>query len=254
MRKLVFSVIGLALSIQLANVTAAPRHEAPMVKALQELSLSEQQQKDINAIIGARRADIDIFANDGCELHREIRTLVQADIWDQSAVEQTLLARTEQHQSRKLAQAQTHHQVWNVLSAGQQQEMLAMIEERSPMRRDRALTGERIWARISDRLALTESQYESIRAIRGDFANQGKLIKIRMTEFRQAEQALIRTTEFDVEAWQQLYAQYQGFKLEQGVAKAYMHHQVLQVLTPEQRVKLAQAERKIKERMRSRGA
>ncbi|MDM7861607.1 Spy/CpxP family protein refolding chaperone [Alteromonas sp. ASW11-36] len=254
MKKLVLSAIGVALSIQLATATAAPRHEPAMVKALQQLSLSEQQQQQINQIIGARRADVDIFATDGRELRREMKTLVQADVWDQSAIERALLARAELHQSRKLEQAQTRHQVWNVLSAEQQAQMLALIDERGPRNRDRGQLRERLWERISDRLALTDAQYEAISTIRSDFADQRELSKARMTEFRQAEQALIRTSEFDIAAWQDLYTQYQSVKLQQGVAKAYMHHQVLQVLTPEQREKLNQAERKIRQRMHGRGA
>lgn len=239
-----------AMSVSAAPFDGPMKRGANMIKVLKQLDLSDQQKDAVRDILDSAREDVDIFADSRKQQREAIKQLVAADDWDQAAVEQAFLVNAEQHQQRKLNAAQVRHQVWNVLDAEQQAELASFSARELPERDENKR--QKMWNRVSKRIGITDTQQQEIDAIRSAFEVDKTQIRETIKAHRDAEKALIRTSDFDQAQWDAMFAEHQAFVVDLAVSKAYMQHQVLQVLTPEQREELSKVERKMRKKMRGR--
>ena len=237
-----------AMSVSAAPFDVPAKHAGKMIHVLKELDLNDEQKGEVRDILSAAREDVDIFADDRKQQRETIKQLVEADAWDQAAVEQAFLANVDVKQQRRLNFAQVRHQIWNVLDTEQQADLQEMTAETKAERDGNKR--QKVWERLAKRIGVTEAQQQEIDAIRSAFEFDKSTVRETMKAHKDAEKALIQTADFDQAAWDSLFQEHQAFTIELAVSKAYMQHQILQVLTPEQREQLSKAERKIRKKMR----
>lgn len=253
MKKTILVIIAsLLLASPVWADQADKRSKHPIMKVLKQLELSDQQQQDIKQQLKTHRADRAVYREDGKQLKATLRDIIDADTWDTEAATETLLATADLKQGLLNSRALTHHTIWLLLTEEQQQKLNQITAERDGDNADneRRFRNKDKWDKIARRLSLSDEQATAIEAIRDDF----ELQQVTFKELRKAQKAtedeIIRTDTFDQIAWETLYAEHEQAMLEHAVARAYMQHQVLQVLTDEQRTKLQKLQRKMKNKQK----
>ncbi|MEH8021783.1 MULTISPECIES: Spy/CpxP family protein refolding chaperone [Rheinheimera] len=93
--------------------------------------------------------------------------------------------------------------------------------------------------RMLGKVKLTEEQREQVKQLVQQHRVAHKEQRIGNTERKQLRE-LIEATQFDAVAVRQLLEQQQSARLEQRVARMELRHQILQVLTDEQRLQMAE--------------
>lgn len=250
MKKTILMIIAsLLLTTQVWADHSDKRGKKPMMKVLAQLDLSDQQKQDIKEQLKNSRGDRAIYREDGKQLKSALRDIVDADSWDPIAATEALQASADIKQVQLNNRALTQHNVWLLLTDSQQQELNTISAEREnakEARNGRKLDRKDKWSKIEKRLALSDEQSAAIEDIRTEFEQQQATFKQVRKSHKAIEKTIIRSESFDQQAWESLYAEHEQSMLEHAVARAYMQHQVLQVLTDEQQTKLHKLQRKMK--------
>lgn len=243
MLKSTLTPIALCLTLAIAAPALAKKghhhnHDG-MRQILSELSLTDAQKQDIRQILKQNREDRGLFSADAESQTTELRNLVQSTEWDQTAVENAIMQRQTLHQEKALQRATNKNLVWNLLTESQQTEFAAQLETRKAKRDERHKEGKGKRKGKRDgyklkRLDLTEEQLTAVEAIKTAAKTSSEEVKAKLKTFKQAEQALIQSTDFAPEAWQALSLQHQVDFLEMAVIKSKTQHDIWNLLTPEQ--------------------
>jgi Spy/CpxP family protein refolding chaperone len=162
---------------------------------------------------------------------------VQSTEWDQTAVENAMTQRQFLRQEKALQRATNKNLVWNVLTETQQTEFAAQLATPNTELDEKHKEGKKkgkCHGYKLKRLDLTEAQLTAVEAIKTAAKTNGEDVKAILKTFKQAEQALIQSTDFAPEAWQSLSNQYQVDFLTMVVLKAKTKHDMWNLLTPEQ--------------------
>jgi Spy/CpxP family protein refolding chaperone len=248
--KTTLTPIALCLSLAIATPTFAKnghhqKHDG-MRQILSELSLTDTQKQDIRQVLKQTREDRDLFITDGKSLKTELRSLIQATEWDQAAVKSVITQNQAVKQEKALQRATNKNQVWNLLTETQQAEFVALLDthkaEREENRSKDKSKGKRN-GKMLKRLDLTEEQLTAVKAIKTAAKANREETQAKLKTFRQAERALIQSSNFNAEAWQALSNEYQADFLAMAELNAQSEHDIWNLLTPEQQAK---AEKKAK--------
>ena len=224
-----------------------------MRQILSELSLTDTQKQDIKQILKQNREDKGLFRIDAKSLQTELRSLVQSTEWDPAAVESAFTQRQALIQEKALQQATNKNLVLNVLTDPQQTEFIALLfarktefNTRKAGREETSTKAKRKGKRkpnMLKRLGLTEEQLAAVQMIKTAAKASGEETQAKLKTYKQAERALIHSTDFNTEAWQALSNEYQSDFLAMAVLKLKTKHDIWNLLTPLQQ---AEAEEKLK--------
>jgi len=255
--KTTLTPIALCLSLAIAAPAMAKKdhhhnHDG-MRQILSELSLTDTQKQDIKQILRQTREDNDLFRTDAKSLKTELRSLIQSTEWDQTAVESAITQRQSLIQEKALQRAHNKNQIWNLLTGTQQGEFVAQLESRKtkgePMGHRDKRKDKRHNKKFA-RLNLTDTQLVAVQAIKAAAKASGEEIHAKLKNFKQAEQTLVQSTDFNAEAWRTLSNEYQADFLAMATLKAKTRHDIWNLLTPEQQTEAA---KKGKEKMSKKG-
>lgn len=245
------SISSVALAKHSSN---AMRHHKPVeqiVKHLRGLSLTEAQRSEMKVLFTNFRAS----HSNASERNFEAPSFDMANA-SEAELTQFIEEKIETSASKRFAFAQLRHNIYALLTPSQQQlleekeaEREARHEERLLVRQDRidkrtARSGpsERS-GRNSERggrngmfkgLDLTREQKVSLKALREEAAVSSETHKVVMRDFREAQQALVRSDAFSEDAFKALFAQYKDNLIAAGVAKAKHKQAMFAVLTESQ--------------------
>lgn len=257
--KTTLTPIALCLTLALASTASAQKshqhHQQNdgMRQILSELSLTDTQKQDIKQILKQNREDKGLFRIDAKSLQTELRSFVQSTEWDPAAVESAFTQRQALIQEKALQQATNKNLVLNVLTDPQQTEFIALLFARKTEFNTRKAGREKTSTKAKrkgkrkpnmlKRLGLTEEQLAAVQMIKTAAKASGEETQAKLKTYKQAERALIHSTDFNTEAWQALSNEYQSDFLAMAVLKLKTKHDIWNLLTPLQQ---AEAEEKLK--------
>lgn len=246
------------------------RHHEPvhnMIKHLRGLSLSDAQREEIKGLVSTFKTanPRPVFAeNDIPEF--ELATASETQLTE--FVTQKITAK----EATFFALAQLRHDIFNVLTSEQQASMLAREEKREAKRESRMQarqeSNERREAHFAKRgqsherghpmpfrgLDLSDEQKATLATLREDMKDAMATHRETMRSFKEAQQALIRSSAFSKDAFDALVAQYKDELVNAGVAKAKHHQAMFAVLTEAQQSTLKEKrkeERALRDMFRS---
>ena len=257
--KTTLTPIALCLTLALASTASAQKshqhHQQNdgMRQILSELSLTDTQKQDIKQILKQNREDKGLFRIDAKSLQTELRSFVQSTEWDPAAVESAFTQRQALIQEKALQQATNKNLVLNVLTDPQQTEFIALLFARKTEFNTRKAGREKTSTKAKrkgkrkpnmlKRLGLTEEQLAAVQMIKTAAKASGEETQAKLKTYKQAERALIHSTDFNTEAWQTLSNEYQSDFLAIEVLKVKTKHDIWNLLTP---VQQAEVEEKFK--------
>jgi len=249
-------------SVALAkHSSSAMRHHKPVeqiVKHLRGLSLTEAQRSEMKVLFTNFRAS----HSNASESNFEAPSFDMANA-SEAELTQFIEEKIEASASKRFAFAQLRHDIYALLTPSQQQlleekdaEREARHEERLLVRQDRmdkrtarsgpsersgrnsehgGRNGERGGRKgMFKGLDLTREQKVSLKALREEAAVSSETHKVVMRDFREAQQALVRSDAFSEDAFKALFAQYKDNLIAAGVAKAKHKQAMFAVLTESQ--------------------
>jgi Spy/CpxP family protein refolding chaperone len=212
-----------------------------MRQILSELSLTIIQKQDIRQILKQTSDDRDLFSTDAKSLKTELRNLVQSTAWDQTAVEGAISQHQDLMQTRALQRASNKNQVWNLLTDEQQAEFVVLFDRLKTQREEMGSEGKikgkgktKGERNKLKRLDLTEEQLAGVEVIKTAAKASGEETKAKLKTYKQAERALVHSTDFNAEAWQTLSNEYQADFMTMVILRAKTKHDIWNLLTPEQ--------------------
>ncbi|MCF2949326.1 Spy/CpxP family protein refolding chaperone [Paraglaciecola aquimarina] len=254
--KTIVTPIAICLSLALSSqVMAKPKggHEGAhkghsMMKLLSKLSLTDTQKQDIRQIMKQSREDRQASAPSFAPVRQDLSALIQTTDWDQAAVEAAFSQNQEQMAQASLKRAENKHAVLNLLTE-EQKDKLATIANKM---KDRAAEGDRKGKRKGKAkgkqrgergniLAFTDEQKAELKSIRTESKASAAELHEKLKAFKQAERELVKSAEFNAEAWLALSNEYKGDFLAMAVLKAKSKHDMWNVMTPEQQAQMLAA-------------
>jgi Spy/CpxP family protein refolding chaperone len=245
--KTTLTPIALCLTLVIAASALAKKghHQKhdDMRQILSELSLTDIQKQDIRQISKQNREDRGLFSGDVKSLKQELRNLVQSSEWDHAAVDGVITKRQTLMQAKALERATNKNQVWNLLTEAQQDEFVVFFDALRAVRKGKGVTGSKRGNHRGNKLArldLSEVQLAAIIVIKNESKATGKKTKAKLQVYKQAEQLLVQSADFDAAAWQALNNEYQANFLTIAILKAKTQHDIWNQLTPEQQAKAAE--------------
>lgn len=247
------------IALSLALVVAVPaiakkdrdHNRDGMRQILSQLSLTDVQKQDIKEIMKQSRQDGRVFKEDSSTFRSDIQTLVQSNEWDQTAIE-TALAQSQSVLTDKMLQRATQKNlVWNTLTAEQQTKFTSLVAEKKAnlKSKDSNKKGKhRRKGGMFKKLGLSDEQKAEIKTIREQAKEADTDVKAKLREFKEAERALIASSDFSSEAWLALSAKYQSEFVAMSVSKAQVRHDMWNILTAEQQQKVTEKMEKMQDR------
>lgn len=272
MKRLLIASALVATATVCGIATAKPagqemRHHQPikaMIKHLRGLSLTEEQREEIKTLVSEFRAANPRPSFDEIERdNTELATATDAELTE--FITQKITAKEDKF----FALAQLRHDVFNVLTLDQQTLMLEREAERDAKREARQESMKQRDARFAKRgndmrdrhtpfrgLGLSDEQKAELRVLKENAKEAMEPHKETMRSYKEAQQALIRSSAFTEDAFDSLVAQYKDDLVSAGVEKAKHRQVMFAVLTDEQQAQLKAKrleERELREMFRPRG-
>lgn len=260
--KTTLTPIALCLSLAIAAPAMAEKgqhkkHDGKR-QLLSGLSLTDTQKQDIRLVLKQSREDRSASRTDDKALRTELRSIIQSTEWDQAAVESAITQNQAQLQEKALIRASNKNQVWNLLTETQQGEFVAQMETRKAKHKEmdssekgkgkgnkRKGSGNRL-----KHLHLSAAQLAAIETVKSESKASRAEIKASIKTYKQAERALIHSSDFNEQAWKTLNAQYQADFLSMAVLEFKTKNEIWNLLTTEQK---ALASKEIKGKNRKQG-
>jgi protein CpxP len=87
------------------------------------------------------------------------------------------------------------------------------------------------------RLDLSEAQLATVNVIKNENKTSGKKIKAKLKVYKQAEQLLVQSDDFNADTWQTLNNEYQANFLTTAILKVKTQHDIWNQFTPKQQAK-----------------
>lgn len=210
-----------------------PHHDGERA-IFKQLDLSVSQKQDLRQIMREGRDDANVYHQDLKSLKDQMKALVTANEWDETAALALLQEQAPLMEALAMLKAERKVQAWEVLDENQQEAFLALADNRE------AEMGEgREWRRLS-KLDLSAEQESAIAAIKADAEEHRQGARATRQALRDGVRGLIANNSFTADSFKALYAQYEDDILQAGLARAHTRHQVWNILTEEQQAEVAQ--------------
>jgi protein CpxP len=258
--KTLITPIAVCITLALANQAfAKPGHGRSnhiMAKVFSQLSLTDIQKQDIKQIFKQAREDHNATGSDFKTVKQHLATHVHSSVWDQAAVEAVLLQNQTQMAQAGLQRAQNKHAVLNLLTDEQRTKFSHLTANGVGAERGEKLRQHKAKAkgkrdRKGEKLGLSAEQTAAMASLKNKNKNSAAPLIERLKAFKQAERALITSTEFTPENWLLLNEKYKDDFLAMAVLKAKGKHDMWNVLTVEQQETLSSKMDKRKGRSKS---
>ncbi|WP_299083749.1 Spy/CpxP family protein refolding chaperone [uncultured Paraglaciecola sp.] len=248
--KTTLTPIALCVTLICSSPAVAKRshHQMPagMHHILSEVSLTDTQKQDVKQILKQTRDDNNLFKAEQKSLKLKLNQLVRTDQWDQQSVQNAIGQHQDLLQQKALQRAVIKNKIWNLLTAAQQSEFVAQAELRQTALRSKknTLSKDKPTGKRAKRLDFTEQQLTAIQKVKSSTKASAKDSKFKLKSYNAAERKLIQSSEFNIQAWSELHAEYQADFLTLAILKAKSRHDVWNLLTPEQQQKSKQSANK----------
>lgn len=225
-------ILVLSLSILFVSSSIAkPGQHQDLRKVLNQLELTTEQRQDVRQLMREGRDEKRLFRQDIRDVAQQLRTQIQSEDFDQTAVKTVLQQKSDLMTQLALTRAVKKHQVWQLLSEPQKAKFNDIVAQRQDRQsRKSSKPGFR-------KLGLSDEQKAKIEQIKAENAEVKAAAKAQRKALKEAQRTLIQAEEFDQEAWQTLLTEYQPQLIENGIIRAQTRHQIWSLLTEEQQAK-----------------
>jgi Spy/CpxP family protein refolding chaperone len=215
--------------------------------AMQELNLSDSQKEAIQAIREQAKEGRSLFKGERDEALELMRQSKQSGKWDAATAGSLVESKITNRQAHQLANAQNRQAVFAVLTAEQQQTLIAnqadKIAARDLLKREQKRLKKLL--RMAKKVDATEAQLAQLTTIHNDTTAAMQTYHNAIMSQKMAERSLIQVSEFDTQAWQTLQDEFTPTAIEIGVLRAKTKFDIQQVFNAKQQKKW----RKMKQRM-----
>ena len=256
MKKQISAIIAIAC-FSLATIPAAmakhdqqgPRGELRILKGL---DLSSQQKQDIKTLMKQTRSDNSVFASERETFRAQLDVIMNMPTWDATLATQLIEQQMASKQQVQLNKAKSKHAVFLLLSDEQQAELLEKMADKKDRKAKKGKKDKKRGKnkRMAKRLDLSDEQKEEIKAIKKASKAQFELVRKNMQSFKDAEDTLVFSDSFDEAAWISLSNSHSDAFSSAQLAKMKAKYEEYNVLTAEQKLKLAEMREKMKEKMK----
>lgn len=230
------------------QVTAKPEHaergKQSAAKAHKKLNLTEQQMADLRAFKKQGTEDHSVFKQDLKELDKQLASVIKASDWDADAATQILQEKQKLLSQLALTRATNRNFMWTNLSEEQKEKM------QSFKKRDAKKGTKRKAMRKFARLDLSDEQRQTIVGIMKQQKSDNQESIAAKKDYKKQEVQLIRSDNFDADAWQQLNSEQQELNLSLALAKAKGRHLIWNQLDETQQAKMEKMTKKRKGKMK----
>ena len=246
--------VSLFTSPLYAKAEFSGKHE---IRALfKQLDLTEQQRQDARLVIEQNKPDFTADKTEMRQNHEQLTVLIQSDAFDEEAVAAIIGHQLEQSADKKWQRALLKQQLWQLLTAEQQQSWLQADDERQAKgqhnkkdgghknKGDKRNKGDSA-KHMNKRLQLTDEQTAGLATLKQAQKEQAVQHHQSKQAFKKAELALISEGKLTEASWTELYAQYQPDMQSAAVAQAKFRQQMWQLLTPEQQQRFVKLQKKM---------
>ena len=253
MKKQISTIIAIAC-FSLATIPAAmAKHDHQgqrgELRIFKGLDLSSQQKQDIKTLMKQTRSDNSVFAAERETFRAQLDVLMSMPTWDATLATQLIKQQMVSKQQVQLNKVKSKHAAFLLLSNEQQAELLEKMADKKDRKakKDKKRGKNK---RMAKRLDLSDEQKEAIKAIKAASKAQFELVRADMKNYKDAEDALVLSESFDEAAWISLNDSHADTFMTAQLAKMKAKYDEYNVLSAEQKLKLAEMREKMKEKMK----
>ena len=253
MKKLLISAtITALLATSAMSFAKGPREGGELSKRMMaELNLTPEQKSDLRQIKKEARQDSGIYRAEMSAYKDEMRTLMQMETWDETAVRALIEERMDGGLPLKLIGAKAKSQSYNVMTS-EQKTMLAekraqkLAKRGTKMAKSDGNKGAKRLDKMAKRLDLSEQQKLAIGEIFAENKARRAANKADMKAKGETLRSIIQAPVFDEDAWLTFHAENKEAHLEKALLKAKSQFDILSLLNDEQKQKFAKMMKKAK--------
>jgi Spy/CpxP family protein refolding chaperone len=249
-----FKLKNTLLCLSLSTIFAAfglqaheMQHQAPH-KIMQQLDLATQQKQAMHTVMMQSKQDAKVLKQELKPIKQQLKQVIQAEQWDQQQAVDLIQQKQALEAQIALNRASKRNAVWNILELEQQQRFDSLTEKVKGKHSDKAQGKGKhrqvLSMRRFARLDLTEQQKTQIADLLAIQKQQMQDLAYTRKEHKQAQRALIHSTEFDQQAWLASHQQMQAVHLDTAVSFAHTRHQIWNLLTAQQQQKMIRMQNK----------
>lgn len=259
MKKQISAIIAIAC-FSLATIPAAmAKHDHQgqrgELRIFKGLDLSSQQKQDIKTLMKHTRSDNSVFAAERETFRAQLDVLMSMPTWDATLASQLIKQQMVSKQQVQLNKVKSKHAAFLLLSDEQQAELLEKMADKKDRKAKKDKKGKKDKKRgknkrMAKRLDLSDEQKEAIKAIKAASKAQFELVRADMKNYKDAEDALVLSESFDEAAWISLNDSHADTFMTAQLAKMKAKYDEYNVLSAEQKLKLAEMREKMKEKMK----
>lgn len=252
MKKLLVSLgVASLLSVCTYSIDAHDRnqHRDNKRELMADLFLSQQQKEDIKQIHVETKQDLRIYRAEQKKFRESMRALIQADIWDKMAVTSAIQQQMEVTLQTRLIRAKSENNVFNQLTATQQEQLITGRYARKNQQRDR--NPERKIQHLVKVLALGSDQQALLMVMMTSEKEHREAYKKEAIVDKAEFASILYAKQFDTRAWLAANAESKQQRLDMALNKAKSRFDILSVLNAQQRKKFNNIMKKSKRENRS---
>ncbi|NMH60076.1 Spy/CpxP family protein refolding chaperone [Alteromonas ponticola] len=200
-------------------------------RVYQKLNLSDDQKNTIKELTAS-------FRQAHPPVTRESRPSKMPSLqqpFDEEAFTSHFLQRNPDKAHQHLEHAQLQHAIFHVFTDAQQ---LKFVQLQNKRKAKMHFWRTKKIERTLDTLNLDPGQREQISAMRDEHDQHRKVMSSQMEDYYQQRRDIIQQTVFDDNQWLALETKYQDVKLDVALQNAKHRHQLLAILSDEQRTAL----------------
>lgn len=206
-----------------------------MLQSFKHLGLEDGQKEQLKTLIKNSKQEKVIYKEEMKTIQNEIKALMQASTWDEDAVNAAMTNKVNLQKQIKLIGIKTMHSAYQLLTEEQKTLLSEKLANRKQKRADKKVKGKQDrLARILQRLALDDSQRASIANILLLREQNKEVFSSAKSTFKAQLKAMIQESEFDEQAWNDLYDANTSSMIAMDIAKAKTRFDIKATLTDKQ--------------------
>ena len=242
----------LTVSSALAKGPHGGSSHDPVRAMFKGLDLTDAQKEQLHTIRKQAQDNRVLYRGEreeGQALMEQAKELVT---WDEVQMRSLIESKIANRQASKLAQAETKHAMFAVLTEAQQAQLAEKHEDRRADKSPEAREAKQLkrLLKMANRVDATDAQIDELKTLHTQHLAAMSALKASAMAHKEAERALIHADEFDVAQWNELQADFTDTAVNIGLQKAQHRYAMNQVFTEDQQAQLQTMKQKMQKKMK----
>ena len=242
----------LTVSSALAKGPHGGSSHDPVRAMFKGLDLTEAQKEQLHTIRKQAQNNRVLYRGEREEGQALMEQANKLAAWDEAQMRSLIESKIANRQVSKLAQAETKHAMFSVLTEAQQ----AQLAEKRALKRAnktpvvRAAKQLKRLLNMAKRVEATDTQIDQLKTLHTQHLTAMSALKASAMAHKEAERELIHADEFDVAQWYELQANFKDTAVNIGLQKAQHRYAMNQVFNDEQQAQLQVMKQKMQKKMK----